>query len=181
MKKQKKAIALSKKQTLLSIVLALAVIGGGVAWQLAKNDTRSSISEQEITNLAKDIEFIDEDHDLIPLCTETVQQGCETESEDGDYNNDGKPDSQDDDLNDDNDQDHDGTPSDDDKDDDNDGLDDSSDEDDDNDGARDNRGRGSSNDDSQSGDDTSDDSDDDSDEDQDDSPDDNDSDDGDDS
>jgi len=136
---------------IILIALAVVLVGGFAYWRVASNNSQlhggDSLSQEEIESLASEAEFIDEDHDLIPKCTDAVTTGCEENEDDSDINNNGIVDSEEDDLKDDSDRD--GTQDDDDADDDNDGLGDDNDPDDDNDGDEDrSRNRGSGSDDS---------------------------------
>lgn len=136
---------------IILIALAVVLVGGFAFWRVTNNNSQlhggDSLSQEEIESLASEAEFIDEDHDLIPKCTDAVTTGCEENEDDSDVNNNGIVDSEEDDLNDDSDRD--GSNDSDDDDDDNDGLGDNDDPDDDNDGTEDSgRNRGSGSDDS---------------------------------
>lgn len=116
---------------LLGGAVVIGLVGFAV-WRLYSAKNQASISDKKITALAEEVELVDEDHDLIPLCTDKVTENCENEKEDQDFDNDGIEDSQDEDQAEDKtkaDIDHDGR------------RDDGDDKDDDNDGQRDNEDR----------------------------------------
>lgn len=133
------------------IIVAVVLVSSLTLWRVTKNSSikpagspGSDISQEEVAALASDAKFIDEDHDLIPQCTDVITVECEDKTDDQDYDNDGVKDSEDDSVNGENksqssdDSDHDKTDDSDDADDDNDSVNDDSDPDDDNDGQEDN-------------------------------------------
>ncbi len=123
----------------VQVLMLLAVLVVGVTltfWRVSKNSNslshESGQSQEDTAALISEAKFIDEDHDLKPLCTAEVTENCENEKADHDFDNDGIVDSED------TDDDNDGTKDDSSKDDsDNDDVNDSSDTDDDNDGVKD--------------------------------------------
>ena len=130
---------------LLAILTVVVLAAALTFWRINKTDINAhllegtELTEQEIIERAEKADFIDKDHDLIPLCNETFTTKCEDEKEDADFDNDGVADSKD-------------------NDDDNDDIDDDDDSDDDNDGEEDEDRSGSnSGSDSDSSDDKSDD------------------------
>lgn len=133
-------------------IIAVVVLASALTfWRINNNSQSASVDEndeltsQEVAELAQRGEFIDEDHDLIPLCAEGATENCEDSKKDHDFDNDGIEDSLDkDDDNDgeesdesEDDSDNDDVADDSDDDDDNDGVDDDDDDDDDNDGVDD--------------------------------------------
>ena len=119
---------------LLAILTVVVLAAALTFWRINKTDINAhllegtELTEQEIIERAEKADFIDKDHDLIPLCNETFTTKCEDEKEDADFDNDGVADSKD------NDDDNDDIDDDDDSDDDNDDINDDSEDDDDNDG-----------------------------------------------
>lgn len=145
----------TKKQGLAHIqlltVLVVVVLAAALTfWRINRTNINShllegtELTEQEIIEKAKNAEFVDNDHDLIPECEDGQTTDCESEAKDHDFDNDGVADSRDsdddnDDIDDDEDFDDDNDDEDDDDEDDgdNDGIDDDDDSDDDNDGEED--------------------------------------------
>ena len=135
----------------LLAVLAIVVLAAGLTfWRINKTGINShllegtELTETEIIEQAEKANFVDKDHDLVPLCNETFSTECESEKEDADFDNDGTEDSKDDDDDndsikdsDDNDDDNDEVEDEQEDDEDNDGIDDDEDSDDDNDGEED--------------------------------------------
>ena len=136
---------------LVLVIVAVVLISSLTLWRVTKNSSLkragspgSDLSQEEVSELATEAKFIDEDHDLVPQCTDVITTECEDKTDDHDHDNDGIEDSNDDSVNGEdksqssNYSDHDKTDGSDDADDDNDSVDDSDDPDDDNDGQKDN-------------------------------------------
>ncbi len=138
----------------LIILIVLVILAGVLVFWRVNNSSRQAsvdsadeLTKDEIKVMAREAEFIDEDHDLTPECDNSGPGNCEDDESDHDFDDDGSSDSDDSDDDDDGeeddedeDDDNDGNEEDGDDDgddDDNDGLGDDDDPDDDNDGEED--------------------------------------------